>query len=167
MGTPPSLALSYQPGSSLSTARSPSHSEKLMGKNCILFLTQPGPEELIAGSCRVCLVGRRLGRGGFWGESWLCLGQRHKVGARAACEPAEALKWSCTPIPTAPPARSRASQLHFSRRPGISLLGTIFGGKNPALLSGSEGWSSSFHESSNLEQRDTAQKKSSPTHALV
>ena len=88
------------------------------------------------------------------------------MGTQAAREPAEALKWLFTLIPAAPPARSRTSQLHFSRRPGVSLLGTTFWGKNPALLTSGEGWSSSFQESSNLSSETLPQKNQVP-HMLL
>lgn len=49
-------------------------------------------------------MGRCLGRGSFWGESWLHQGEKHKAGAQAVSESAKTLKWLLTLIPAAPPS---------------------------------------------------------------
>lgn len=62
----------------------------------------------------------------------------------------QALKELLILIPAAFPAHSWTSQHHFSQKSGVSLLGPIFLGENPAMLTNREGWSSSFQESSSI-----------------
>jgi len=157
----PSLALSYSIDQKL-----PFSGQillPLLGNNSILILMQSG-----AGSCRVWLRGCRLARGSFWGESWLRPGTRRGAGTQAAREPAEALKWSFSLIPAAPPARSRTSPLRSSGRPGTSLLGAIILGKNILLRYPAERGGAALSKKAAIFSSETLPRKnSSPTHVLV
>lgn len=138
-----------------------------MANNCILFLMQPGPEQLIAGSCRVWLMGRCLGRGSFWGESWLRQGLRHKVGAQAVGEPAKALTWWLSLIPAAPPSSFLDVLAALLSKTWHQSAGHYFWGKKSCSANQQRGVEQLFPRKQRCLNSQTLPQKNQVLHMLL